>query len=112
MTPARSGAIGGAAGAVVGTLAGAGTTLRVLGRAGVIRPYGPRTLAHLGRTVLRWGTGPAGGFALAHGPRPAHRVGSVDELGELTWGELHRRSNSVARAFAGARACARVTPWP
>lgn len=99
MTPARSGAIGGAAGAVVGTLAGAGTTLRVLGRAGVIRPYGPRTLAHLGRTVLRWGTGPAGGFA-SLADRAPHRVGLVDELGELTWGELHRRSNSVARAFA------------
>ena len=27
-------------------------------------------------------------------------MGVVDELGELTWGELHRRSNSLARALS------------
>lgn len=87
------------AGRLVGTLSGAGTTVRVLGRAGVIRPYGPRTLVDLGRIVLRWGTGPAGGFATLAARSP-HQVGVVDELGELTWGELHRRSNALARALA------------
>lgn len=75
------------------------TTARVLGGAGVIRPYGPRTLVDLGRVVLRWGTGPAGGFA-SLAARAPHQVGLVDELGELTWGELHRRTNSLARALA------------
>jgi fatty-acyl-CoA synthase len=84
---------------VLGTVAGLGTTVRVLGRAGVIRPYGPRTLANLGLIVARWGTGPAGGFATLAARSP-HQVGVVDELGELTWGELHRRSNSLARALA------------
>ena len=84
---------------VVGTLTGLPTTVRVLGRAGVIRPYGPRTLFDLGRVLLRWGTGPAGGFATLAARSP-HQVGVVDELGELTWGELHRRSNSLARALA------------
>ena len=78
---------------------GVATTVAVLGRAGVIRPYGPRTLLDLGRVVLRWGTGPAGGFATLAARAP-HAVGVVDELGELTWGELHRRSNSLARARA------------
>ncbi|GAA5116811.1 AMP-binding protein [Alloalcanivorax gelatiniphagus] len=78
---------------------GVATTLRVLGGAGVIRPYGPRTLLDLGRVVLRWGTGPAGGFATLAARAP-HAVGVVDELGELTWAELHRRSNSLARALA------------
>lgn len=78
---------------------GAATTVHVLGRAGVIRPYGPRTLVEIGRLVLRWGTGPAGGFATLAAREP-HRVGVVDELGELTWGELQRRSNSLARALA------------
>ncbi|WP_322921628.1 AMP-binding protein [Nocardioides renjunii] len=78
---------------------GAATTVRVLGRAGVIRAHGPRTLAGVGRVVLRWGTGPAGGFA-GLAVRAPHEVGVVDELGELTWGELHRRSNSLARALA------------
>ncbi len=84
---------------LAGTLSGIGTTVRVLGRAGVIRPYGPRTLANLGLVVARWGTGPAGGFA-SLAARSPHQVGVVDELGELTWGELHRRSNSLARALA------------
>lgn len=84
---------------LAGAVTGAGTTVRVLGRAGVIRPYGPRTLVDLGRVLLRWGTGPAGGFATLAARSP-HQVGVVDELGELTWGELHRRSNSLARALA------------
>ncbi|WP_107772891.1 AMP-binding protein [Nocardioides sediminis] len=78
----------------------AATTLRVLGGAGVIRPYGPRTLVSLGRTLVRWGTGPAGGFA-SLAVRDPDRVGLVDELGELTFGELHRRSNALARGLAG-----------
>jgi fatty-acyl-CoA synthase len=84
---------------LVGTITGLGTTVRVLGRAGVIRPYGPRTLFDIGRVVLQWGTGPAGGFATLAARSP-HQVGVVDELGELTWGELQRRSNSLARALS------------
>lgn len=100
MSPARRpGSAREAATALAGAVGGVGTTVRVLGRAGVIRPYGPRTLAHLGRTVVRWGTGPAGGFA-SLADRAPHQVGLVDELGELTWGELHRRSNALARALA------------
>jgi acyl-CoA synthetase (AMP-forming)/AMP-acid ligase II len=87
------------AGTLTSRAAGVGTTVRVLGRAGVIRPYGPRTLLDIGRVVLRWGTGPAGGFATLAARSP-HQVGVVDELGELTWGELHRRTNSLARALA------------
>ena len=86
-------------GTLSGTLSGLTTTVRVLGRAGVIRPYGPRTLANIGLVVARWGTGPAGGFATLAARSP-HQVGIVDELGELTWGELHRRSNSLARALS------------
>ena len=85
--------------AVVARVADVGTTVGVLGRAGVIRPYSPRTLVNLGKAVVRWGTGPAGGFA-SLAVRNPHGVGIVDDLGELTWGELHRRSNSLARALA------------
>ncbi len=87
------------AGFLTSRVAGLTTTVRVLGRAGVIRPYRPRTLATLGLVVHRWGTGPAGGFATLAARSP-HQVGVIDELGELTWGELHRRSNSLARALA------------
>ena len=32
--------------------------------------------------------------------RNPNGVGIIDDLGELTWGDLHRRSNSLARALA------------
>ena len=38
------------------------TELAVLGKAGIIRPYPPHVLFKMGRTLLQWGTGPAGGF--------------------------------------------------
>ena len=76
------------------------TSVRVLGGAGIIRPYGPRTLVGLGKTVIRWGTGPAGGF-MTLAVRHPDRVGLVDELGELTFGEMHGRSNALARGLAG-----------
>jgi acyl-CoA synthetase (AMP-forming)/AMP-acid ligase II len=75
-----------------------GTTAKVLTESGIIRPYSPKVLAGLLRTVTAWGTGPAGGFA-SLAVRAPHQVGLVDELGELTFGELHQRSNALARAL-------------
>lgn len=83
---------------ISGRVSSAGTSLRVLARAGVIRPYGPRALTGLARTLVRWGTGPAGGFA-SLAARSPDAIGVVDELGELTWGEVHARSNAVAHAL-------------
>ena len=77
----------------------AGTSLKVLGRAGVIRPYSPVVLARLLRSLKEWGTGPAGGFA-SLAIRTPDAVGIIDERGPLTWGELHRRSNALARGLA------------
>jgi acyl-CoA synthetase (AMP-forming)/AMP-acid ligase II len=75
------------------------TSLKVLGGAGIIRPYGPRTLAGLGKTLIRWGAGPAGAF-ITLAVRHPDRVGLIDELGELTFGELNGRSNALARGLA------------
>ncbi len=47
----------------LGLVGQAPTMLRVLAMAGIIRPYAPHKLAKLGVTLLKWGTGPAGGFA-------------------------------------------------
>ncbi len=74
------------------------TTLRVLASSGVIRPYPPHVLARIANTLRRWGLGPAGGFT-ALAVRAPHQVGLVDELGELTFQEIHERSNSVARGL-------------
>ncbi len=83
----------------LGRVAAAGTSLKVLTESGIIRPYSPVVLAGIAREIRRWGTGPAGGFA-ALAVRAPHQVGLVDELGSLTYGELHRRSNALARALA------------
>ncbi len=83
-------------------LAGAsatGTTLKVLGEAGVIRPHGPVALARAAKVLKDWGTGPAGGFTAAALLDP-RRTALVDELGSLTFAELQRRSNALARALA------------
>jgi len=80
-------------------LSAAGTTARVLGRSGVIRPHSPAGLVRGGLALRSWGLGPAGGFTAAARLDP-HRAAVVDELGTLTYDELHRRSNALARAFA------------
>jgi len=80
-------------------LSNVGITLKVLGGAGVIRPLSPRKLAGLARILKQWGTGPAGGFATLALTDP-HRVAMVDELGELTFGDIHRRSNALSRGLA------------
>jgi fatty-acyl-CoA synthase len=73
--------------------------LKVLGRAGIIRPYAPWVLARVLKTIKAWGTGPAGGFA-AQAILTPDRVSLIDELGSLTCLELHKRSNALSRAFA------------
>ncbi|MDO9497372.1 MAG: AMP-binding protein [Nocardioides sp.] len=75
-----------------------GVTAKVLTESGIIRPYSPKVLAGLLKTVTTWGTGPAGGFA-SLAVRSPNQVGVVDELGSLTFGEMHQRSNALARAL-------------
>ncbi|MBZ5736450.1 AMP-binding protein [Nocardioides sp. TRM66260-LWL] len=77
----------------------AGTSLKVLSRAGIIRPYSPIVLARLAKTLSDWGPGPAGGFA-SLAIREPDRVGIVDELGEVTFGQMQARSNALARGLA------------
>jgi len=76
----------------------AGTGAKVLTQAGVIRPISPVRLAKVARAVAKWGTGPAGGFASLAARWP-DRPGLVDELGTLTFGDIHQRSNALAHAL-------------
>lgn len=76
----------------------AGTVAKVVATSGLVRPYSPLTIARLLKTLHDWGTGVAGGFA-ALAVRHPNQVGIIDELGSLTWGEVHRRSNALARAL-------------
>jgi acyl-CoA synthetase (AMP-forming)/AMP-acid ligase II len=83
-----------------GVLGRAPVMLRVMTTTGVVRPYAPHKLALVSRALLEWGTGLAGGFtamAILHPRRPA----VVDELGTLTYGELHARSTRLAASLRG-----------
>ena len=84
---------------VLQTVSNGGTAAKVLVRAGVVRPLLPSQLITLGRVLAAWGTGPAGGFH-AMAVLDPDRDGIVDEQGTITFGEMHRRSNALARALA------------
>ena len=75
-----------------------GDQLKVLARAGIIRPYSPVVLFRTGRTLLDWGPGLAGGFTTLALRAPDEAL-RVDKLGELTFGELHERTNRLADAL-------------
>jgi fatty-acyl-CoA synthase len=77
----------------------AGSGARVLAGSGVVRPFSPVVLTRLAKAVLDWGLGPAGGFTML-ATRYPDRIGIVDELGDITYGEIHRRTNALARALA------------
>ena len=74
------------------------TMLRVLGKAGIIKVYPAHRLLQTAAVLARWGTGPAGGFTAMAILEP-DRVGIVDEVGELTFAEMRRRSNALARSL-------------
>ena len=99
MTPPLARALAPVLTPVLTTAANGGTAARVLARSGVLRPYLPSQLITLGRVLAAWGTGPAGGFH-AMAVLDPDRDGVVDERGAVTFGEMHRRSNALARALA------------
>lgn len=75
-----------------------GRMVSTMARSGVIRPYGPRTLARLGRRLQQWGIGFAGGMgALAE--RNPDGTAIIDELGSLTWRQVDERSTRLANGL-------------
>ncbi len=84
---------------LLSTAANGRTAAQVLVKSGVLRPLLPSQLITLGRVLAAWGTGPAGGFH-AMAVLDPDRDGLVDELGSLTFEQMHRRGNALARALA------------
>ena len=76
-------------------------TARVFRRAGLTRPVRPDKLVRSGLTLLRWGPTPAAGFTSSAIHRP-HDTAVIDERGALTFEQVHRRSNALARSLGGA----------
>jgi fatty-acyl-CoA synthase len=74
----------------------------VLARAGLIRPERPDRLLRAGLAMRRWGLTPAAGYAAAAARFP-DATGLIDERGELTFAEIHGRSNALAHALLERR---------
>lgn len=77
-----------------------GFQLRVLGETGMLGPSRPdRTIRSL-ITMAKAGATPAAAIRIAS-IKYSERTFIIDELGSLSFGEVHRRSNALARGLAG-----------
>ena len=82
----------------LGSLPDVPFNIKTLAEAGVIRPMRPDKLARIAREIARWGASPAAGIIGAAILR-GDDVGLYDEKGELTFADMNRRSNALARAL-------------
>jgi fatty-acyl-CoA synthase len=74
-------------------------TLVTLTRAGIVHPERPDHLFNTARELLRYGTTPAAGYS-ANARNHASAPALIDELGTLSFREVHERSNALAHALA------------
>jgi acyl-CoA synthetase (AMP-forming)/AMP-acid ligase II/uncharacterized membrane protein len=74
-------------------------SVKVLIDAGVVRPMRPDRLLKFVQTLMRWGRSPAAG-AIALADRFPNETMVVDELGALTFSDVHRRSNALAHSLS------------
>src|SRR3954453_23008381 len=75
-------------------------TAKILTDTGIIRPTRPDKLVRIGLALQRWGPTPAAGYTAAAIRHP-DETAIVDELGTLTFREVHERTNALAHALAG-----------
>src|SRR3954454_24763578 len=73
-------------------------TFATLTRAGIVHPERPDHLWNTARALLRYGTTPAAGYTAAAGNFPDEPA-VIDELGTLSFRELHERTNALAHAL-------------
>jgi acyl-CoA synthetase (AMP-forming)/AMP-acid ligase II len=74
-------------------------TLVTLTRAGIVHPERPDRIFHTVRSLIRFGTTPAAGYS-ANARNYANQPAVIDELGTLSFREVHERSNALAHALA------------
>lgn len=84
---------------VAEAVAGAVDGARVLVGTRYVRPERPDRLVRAGLGLLRWGVTPAAGYA-ASAARTPDAVAVSDDAGVLTFAELDRRTNAIARGLA------------
>src|SRR3954452_8465850 len=76
-------------------------TVRTLLGAGLVTPTRPDKLVRIGLTLRRFGPTPAAGYT-SSAIRFPDEVAIVDELGTLTFREVHERTNALAHALSDA----------
>jgi fatty-acyl-CoA synthase len=74
-------------------------SIRMLTEAGIIAPMRPDKAARVAHAILRWGPTPAAGYSASAIRRP-DRTAIIDELGTLTFADVHRRTNALAHALS------------
>ena len=73
-------------------------TVKTLGEAGLIKPQRPDRTVRALLAMQRWGFTPAAGYA-ANAARYPNDDAIIDELGRLTFAEVHERTNRLATAW-------------
>jgi fatty-acyl-CoA synthase len=73
-------------------------TVKTLAEAGLIKPQRPDRTVRALLAMQRWGFTPAAGYA-ANAARYPNEDAIVDELGHLTFHEVHERTNRLANAW-------------
>lgn len=73
--------------------------LRVLREAGILAPMRPDKAIRAGAAFMRWGASPATGAKTA-AIHHAHEPALIDERGSLTFEQVHRRTNALARSLS------------
>jgi acyl-CoA synthetase (AMP-forming)/AMP-acid ligase II len=76
-------------------------TARTLAETGILRPTRPDKALRIGNALRRWGPTPAFGYT-AGAIRHPDATAVIDELGTLTFEDVHRRSNALANALSDA----------
>jgi fatty-acyl-CoA synthase len=76
-------------------------SVKVLVDAGVVRPMRPDRAWGVLRTIQKWGRSPAAG-SISLAERYPDEPMIVDELGTLTFSEVHTRTNALAHALSDA----------
>jgi acyl-CoA synthetase (AMP-forming)/AMP-acid ligase II len=76
-------------------------TARTLAEVGMLRPMRPDKLVRIGDALRRWGPTPAAGYTISAIRHPGS-LAIIDELGTLTFADVHRRTNALAHELAKA----------
>jgi acyl-CoA synthetase (AMP-forming)/AMP-acid ligase II/carbon monoxide dehydrogenase subunit G len=76
-------------------------SVKTLAEAGLIKPERPDKTIRALLQIQRWGYTPAAGYA-ANAARHPNEDAIIDELGRLTFAEVHDRTNRLANAWSDA----------